>query len=278
MQKNYKNMANFKIKNLKISRYIAVAGLLVFLSAIGVLGPLEGLLTRLINPLFSSAQNLSSSITGKYQEQKSKVDFAQTIEEQRSELNRLLSENAELKVIREENELMRNFLNFFSENKFNRVMAEVVSRGDTKDLAGRIEVLSIDRGSRHGIYPGLVAINHEGIVIGKVSQVKDSISSIDLVVNDECRLAASILGEDNTSGIVEGDLGLTMKMNFIPQSKTISNNDVVVTSGLEEAIPRGLVIGVVSELKKESNELWQEAILESTIELDEITMVSIIIP
>ncbi len=267
-----------KINNRKIIKYIAVIGLLVFLYAIGLLGPLESIVSKVLNPILFRAQLVSSSLNQKYQEQTSKIDFAQTFHDQQAEISRLLSENAELKIVKEENEIMRKYLDFFSEHSYARVMAGVISRGNITDSASRIEVISIDKGSRDGLYPGLAAINEEGVVIGKIAKVKEAMSEIHLVLNDECRLAATILGDDKTSGIVEGRLGLTMKMSFIPQSKNIVKGDIVVSSGLEELIPRGLVIGQVSELIKENNELWQEAVLDSSVDLDELIVVSILLP
>ncbi len=267
-----------KIKNRKALKYIAVIGLLVFLYAIGLLGPLERVVSRVLNPVFSRAQSVSLSLNQKYQEQTSKIDYAQTFDDQQAEISRLLIENAELEIIQEENEIMRKYLDFFSGYNYSKVLAGVISRGDISDSAGRIEVLSIDKGSKDGLFPGLIVINEDGIVIGKIAEVKEAISKVYLVLNKECRIAATILGDDKTSGIVEGELGLTMKMGFIPQSKNIQSGDIIVTSGLEEVIPRGLVIGQVSNLEKENNELWQEAILESSVDLDEIIIVSVLLP
>ncbi len=267
-----------KIKNRKIVKYIAVIGLLVFLYAIGLLGPLERVVSKVLNPVFFRAQSVSSSLNQKYQEQTSKIDYAQTFDNQQTEINRLLIANAELKIIQEENEIMRKYLDFFSEYKYSKILAGVISRGDISDSAGRIEVINIDKGLKDGITSGLIVINQDGIVIGKIAEVKESISKVYLVMNKECHIAATILGDDKTSGIVEGELGLTMKMGFIPQSKNIKDGDIIVTSGLEELIPRGLVIGQVSTLEKENNELWQEAILESSVDLNEIIIVSVLLP
>ena len=267
-----------KINNRKIIKYIAVIGLLVLLYTIGLLRPVESIIGRILNPVFFRAQSVSSSLNQKYQEQASKIDFAQTFNDQQAEISRLLSANAELEIVKEENAIMRQYLDFFSEHAYARILAGVISRGDISDSAGRIEVISIDKGSRNGLYPGLAVINEEGIIIGKVAKVKEAISEIYLVSNDECRIAATILGDDKTSGIVEGRLGLTMQMGFIPQSKNIKEGDIVVSSGLEELIPRGLVIGQVASLLKENNELWQEAILDSSVELDELLVVSVLLP
>ncbi|PLX27444.1 rod shape-determining protein MreC [Candidatus Parcubacteria bacterium] len=267
-----------KIFIKKIFKYLLALIAVFVLYAFGLLSPLEGVFLHLFNPVFSRVQNLSISFSEKYYEQTSKVDIAQRNRDLEKQVSELLSKNAELEIVKEENETMRGFLNFFSENKFENVMAEVISRGDFSDSAGRIESITIDKGSDNGLYDGLVVINQAGLVVGKIINTKDAISEVALLTNKDCKLAATILGEDKTSGIVEGELGLTMTMNFIPQSKSINKEDIVVTSGLERTITRGLVIGQISEVIKESNELWQEAVLESNINFNELTIVSVLLP
>lgn len=267
-----------KINKIKIWKYIAVIGLLVFLYALGLLSPIEGVLSKALNPVLKSVHSFSSNLRVGYNTQTSKINSAEKIKIQQAEINRLLAENASLKVQEEENELMRQFLDFFTDKDYNKVMAGVISRGDAQDIATRVELISIDKGSRDGLIPGLVVLNEQGIVVGKVSDVKESISSVQLVLNDDCRMAATILGGSQTSGIVEGDLGLTMKMNYIPQSKEIKVQDIVISSGLEETIPRGLVIGQVTEMLEESNDLWKSAVLESSVYFEELTIVSVILP
>ncbi len=266
-----------KIKNNKIIKYLAVIGLLVFLYAIGLLRPLEGNISKIFNPLLNKVYIISSTLQEKYNNQTSKNDLAQIVKNQQKEINKLLSANAELIINKEENEKLRQYLQFFSQYNYKKILAGVISRGSVVDLANRVEVIRVDRGSKDGLVPGLLAIDENGIVIGKIAEVKDSVASINLVTNKKCRLAATLLNQNKTSGLVEGELGLTMIMNFIPQTENIQKDDIIVTSGLEKFIPRGLVIGQVTDVVKTSNELWQQAVLEPSINLDNITMVAILL-
>ena len=91
-------------------------------------------------------------------------------------------------------------------------------------------------------------------------------------------MAATVLNQEGTGGITEGDLGLTLKMGFIPQSKNIKKDDIVVTSGLEYLIPRGLALGRIIEVSKDNNELWQNAVIESMADNDNLVIVSVLLP
>ncbi|MBU2416305.1 rod shape-determining protein MreC, partial [Patescibacteria group bacterium] len=70
--------------------------------------------------------------------------------------------------------------------------------------------------------------------------------------------------------------GLTIKMDFIPQNKRINNEDIVITSGLEKNIPKGLVIGKITRINKNNNEVWQNAIIEPLADLDNLIIVSVL--
>ena len=71
---------------------------------------------------------------------------------------------------------------------------------------------------------------------------------------------------------------LTVNMVFISQTEKIEIGNIVVASGLEKNIPRGLVIGRVSKVEKESNELWQSAVIEPIANLDELIIISVLLP
>ena len=157
-------------------------------------------------------------------------------------------------------------------------MSNVISRGEAIETSSRGESIIIDKGSRDGVSPGLAIVNGQGIIIGKVAEVKENISQVNLTNNSKCKLAATILNQEKTSGIAEGELGLTIKMKFIPQESEVAVGDIIVTSGLEQAIPRGLVIGKVTQVEKENNDIWQLATIESLVNTQDLVIVSVLIP
>jgi rod shape-determining protein MreC len=202
----------------------------------------------------------------------------QTIEAFQNELNKNLVDRAAIRLLEEENYALRESLGFLSRNKFEYQMANVVSRGGIGESLGRLETMTIDKGALDGLKPGLAVVSSGGLVVGKILEVKDSIALVLLSNNDNCKFAATILGGEKTSGIAHGELGLTMKMEFIPQALEVKENDIVVTSGLEEEIPRGLVIGRIKQANKENNELWQTAVIEPEYNVEDLNIISVVLP
>ncbi|HMB66239.1 MAG TPA: rod shape-determining protein MreC, partial [Patescibacteria group bacterium] len=172
----------------------------------------------------------------------------------------------------------REYLDFLKEKKYEHILANIVSQGVSIDPQEKNAHIVIDKGGNHGIESGLLVVNEQGVAIGKIGRVKPESAELILVTNNEAKLACSIQNSDKTSGVVEGRLGLTMEMNLIPQSEKVSPGNMVVTSGLEKDIPRGLVVGKVIEVDNSKNEVWQQATVEPLVDFDNLTVVSVLVP
>lgn len=264
-----------KPRTKKIISLIAVIGLLIFLHVTKIIKPVETLIINILNPIFSGFYSISSDLRSTYNDQTDKRDLAEINKEIEKKNNELTVENTRLKVLEEENKVLREHLKFLVKAEYNYIMANIISRGILDDSN---QSVIINRGSRDGLYSGLAIISSQGIIIGKITEARDNISEICLITSSQCRLAATVLNNDKTSGIAQGDLGLTIKVDFIPQTEEINIDDTIITSGLEQDIPRGLVIGRVTEVNKESNKLWQNAIIEPLVDLDELNIVSVLLP
>lgn len=267
-----------RVDKKRIAMYVAVIGLLIFLYSIGIFKTFEGFITSALNPVLIKFHALSSDLRVTYNEQTGKRDLLAEIDFLKDRVNRLTEENARFRTTEEENKSLREHLGFLSNNEYKYVISNVISRGDIMDAAGRTETIAIDKGLRDGIYPGLGVVSSAGVIVGKVVEAKDNISQVYLTNNNKCKLAAVALNADSASGVVEGELGLTIKMNFIPQNKEIKADDIVITSGLEQTIPRGLVIGRVLEVDKENNEVWQTAVIEPMLDPEDLIIVSVLVP
>lgn len=257
---------------------MAVVGLLIFFHFLGILNPVEKAIVFALKPFTNSLYSAGSNIGRFYQNREDRDFLLNQVNILEQEKNQLLKENIQLKFLEEENKELRQQLNFLEEHKFKYVLANVVSQGVFSGIEKNEKMIIIDKGSSQGVFPGLPLVNSEGVIIGKVFEVKDGISKAYLIIDERCKLAATIQGEEETLGTTEGDFGLTIRMGFIPQTKNILSGDVVVTSGLENNIPKGLILGRVIQVKKENNDVWQSAVIEPVVDLDNIEIVSVIIP
>lgn len=268
------------LKTGKNKNHLAIAAsivvLLIFLHFFRITQPAESFIVYAFRPVLSKFYSASAYIRSKYYEQTKKGDLLAEIDELQKYANELIIRNSRLQALEEENAVLRQYLGFASTTQAKLIMADIISGGEPE--SGNEQVIMIGKGSKDGLYPGLAVVSSQGVIVGKLVEVKESSSSACLSTNQRCKFAATTEKLDSTTGIVEGDLGLTIKMGFIPQTKEIKVGDIVITSGLEKNIPRGLVVGLVSKVVRESNELWQSATIEPLAEPATLRVVSVLLP
>lgn len=249
--------------------------LLIFLHFSKLILPLESFLLKSLSPVMNGMYLTSSKIKTSYDKQADKRDLSAIVEQQNTRMNQLIAENSRLKSLEDENRTLRNYLKFLSTKEKKYLMANVISSGSI-DLNSQSVLL--DKGTKDGLYSGLAILSSEGNIVGKIINAKENISEVCIINASRCQLAAAIQNKEKTVGIAQGDLGLTIKMEFIPQNADIKVGDIIISSGLEKSIPRGLVIGQISHIKKESNELWQAARIEPLTNLEDLVVVSVLLP
>ena len=267
-------MIKIKKNNPIISGLIIVV-VLFFLHLSGILRPVENFLSWLIKPIAGRFYNIGTDLKKIYDVNNNPEDLNVKVERLTKEVAGLTVANSRRLEIEEENRKLREALKFIGNNSSRVVVASVIAKeAAVEDSLG----LVINRGTRDGLVVGLAVVSEEGFIVGKVLATKETTAKICLTTNQNCQLAAAIQNSDKTQGITDGDLGLTIRMSYIPQLEKIAPGDIVITSGLGEHIARGLVIGRIAQVYSESNEVWQEATIEPLINLDDLTIVSVIIP
>ncbi|MCM8780389.1 MAG: rod shape-determining protein MreC [Candidatus Omnitrophica bacterium] len=176
-----------------------------------------------------------------------------------------------MEEIRLENIRLKNLLSFKQRSVYNLLAARLIARSPDSWSS----IIIIDKGSNSGIKPGMVAIGPEGL-IGRVTEVTLSTSKI-MLINDPNLSVSAILQRSRQEGLVSGALGNTLVMKYLPRQADIKIQDVVVTSGLTGAYPKGLPIGLVSEIVEEFSGLSCYAIIKPFVNLSNIEEVFIII-
>lgn len=264
-------MLRFKAKNYFFLGF--VFALLIFFHYLGWLSPIENGARALLVPISTKINHWRIASQDSY----SSFSNQKTIQEQ---YNILLSKNqdlevanAKLKDLEKENSEIRKQLNFFHRRNFTSVAADIV--GQSSDSVEKMVI--IDVGEAEGIKFGQPVISGDGILVGTIAKVEKSISMVRLINDNQSKIAATILNKDSSLGVVEGGYGLSVRMNFIPRNEDILIGDQIITSGLEETIPRGLLIGEVAVVENEAYQPFQQAVLTTATDLSKLIIVSVLI-
>ena len=137
---------------------------------------------------------------------------------------------------------------------------------------------TINRGANVGIEEGMCAITANGELVGLVNEVGPNYAVIKSVLDSSLEISATIASSGH-SGMVQGgySTGLEglLRMNYLPSSATIRNNDQVVTTG-STVYPRDLVIGHVVDAGFDDAGVSKFALLQPAADVRSLEQVLII--
>ncbi len=178
--------------------------------------------------------------------------------------------SAKIKLLTSENDELRHELNFKKKTAVILLPANVIGR----EGSAFGQVIIINRGKSDGLELKQPVIAGEGILIGTIIKTESDIAYVLLLNDNQSKVAATVLNRDKSVGVVEGGYGISLRLTLIPRNETIAVGDEIVTSGLDEATPRGLLIGIVAEVENEAYKPFQQAVLTPAIDLNKLTVVS----
>jgi rod shape-determining protein MreC len=180
---------------------------------------------------------------------------------------RLLSENAKLADVSQENNELRRQLGLLPRGRFSLKAAEVIGRD--------VNWLYINQGLLNGIQKGMPVIVNAGVLVGRIAEAFPSNAKVMLISNQES-LINSVVIDTDAQGIVKGEYGLGLLLDAVSQADVLKTGDTVVTSGLGGDMPKGLLIGTLQESRFSSDRLFQQAPIAAPVRFDRLRYVFVI--
>lgn len=251
-------------------RFIAPAALILFVILI-VLGQSFFLKTLQViqSPFVSSATWFSN----RYQTLFGSVK-PEELQKVISERNQYAVDRTEMESLKLENATLKNELGFLQQRQMKGVPAQILSR----TVSNQTSTFTINAGGEDHILVGSAVIVENGMFVGKVTSVDRLQSVVTSSTDFELATGVSLLNKTRTIGIAQGASGNLIELKFIPADETIHPNDLVVTSGLEDHVPSGLLVGIVNTVKPEPEAPFQHAIVEPLSDVRRYSHVVVLIP
>lgn len=251
---------------------LAFGVVIVLANALGLLRPVKaavGVIAAPVQSALSHAGNGSSGVFATFGSVNKLAGENQQLKSRVAALQQQLSQDAELRA---QNTELRKQLNFGTAAPGKLTAAEVL--GYQPDNFR--QVVTISRGSLNGIRPGMAVVS-QGSLVGKVSEVTATTAKVFLVTDPSFRVA--VLDQTQISrpaGVVQGQIGNGLTMDKIAQNETVKQGDVVITSGLGDTLPKGIIVGRVQSVDKQDNGVFQSAQLSSDIVFNRLEIVYVI--
>ncbi len=202
-------------------------------------------------------------------------DLREENEALRAELDGYKNLVYDAELIGEENEFLSSFLGIKEEHvDFLFEDATVIGRESTNYRT----VYTLSKGTLHGIEVNMPIITEDGLV-GHITEVGATWSKAVLITETASAVGAYI-ERSGVLGVVEGTYELrtegACRMVYIEPDSDIRVGDKVLSSGIGEVYPRGIVIGKVTEITVDENSRTLTALIEPSADLDSISKLMII--
>ena len=139
--------------------------------------------------------------------------------------------------------------------------------------------LTINKGTSSGLEVGDCVMNETGALVGIISEVGTNWATILTLVDTDTSLGAQVFRTGDL-GLAQGDFSLMqedrLRLNLLPADAALLGGDLVVTSGLGDYYPQGLVIGSVEKVQMDPSGSDSYAILAPAVDFDQLTEVFVI--
>ena len=259
-----------KLSNNKRKILVVIIGILLVLSLNffqkEVKGFFYAISAPIQKPLRQVSNNAADFFGGLFQAQ----DLKKENEELKLTLQLLLADNISLKEYKEENQALRDVLEIGLQKDFRLALAEVIS----KDI-GQDSIL-INQGSKDGLAKGMPVITQQKVLLGKITEVYEDFSRVSLISNQESSFDAEIPDRD-ASGVVKGRHSQLLDLDLISQDKEIKEGDLVVSASWGGIYPRGLLVGLIQEIKRSDVDPFYQIAVSLFFDPKEIDSVLIIL-
>lgn len=158
-------------------------------------------------------------------------------------IQELRLENQELASLRQENRRLRNLLN--EAQRLERQVSAARIIAESPDPFHH--TVTISRGSRDGAFANQPVISVEGVV-GQVTELAPNSAQVTLLTDPNSGIPV-VVRRSRVRGILFGTGNRErLELRYVPSNAEVAEGDELVTSGLGEVYPKGLLAARVTQV------------------------------
>ncbi|SDH43290.1 rod shape-determining protein MreC [Pseudobutyrivibrio sp. 49] len=240
-------------------------------------GPLETIANHIFIPMQKGIDYIGSTIAISSADTKTRKELVSENEALQAEVEELNSKISNMQLKLDElDELQKLYELDQSYYDYDTTGARIIG----KSTSNWFNTFTIDKGTKDGIKVNMNVIADGGLV-GIVSSVGDSYAVVRAIIDDTANVSATISStEDNC--IVSGSLEKMTLNNLITFSNLddsadkVAIGDMVVTSNISDKYLPGILIGYVSEVNKDENDLSKSGTITPVVDFKHLSEVLVI--
>ena len=259
----------------KVRTVLVIA--VVLAAALTVTGstPLDGAVKGLLTPISTAASHLKNGAAQLYSYLFRYEALAAENADLKEQLAQISNDARKLDAMTRENARLRAALELQQDHEDYKLVDAYIIDRDSRDWAS---TFTINRGSASGLAEGMCVVTENGEVVGLITSVGSNYAVVTTVLDSSLEVSATI-ASTGYNGMVRGGytVGLDgyLRMDYLPTSAVIRNQDQVVTSG-STVYPRDLVLGRIIDAGYDDTGVAKYAVLEPAVNVSSIEQVFVI--
>lgn len=245
-------------------KFIIIACIAAFLmgvmiyAAVSSSDGISSAIGRVLAPVQRFSNSISDAVGGTLDMLINARDYYDENQELKKELAELYSQISDYTEVKQENDSLREMIDLAQSNQGIELSEPCTVIGRTaNDVYGSF---FIDKGEKDGVQYYDPVVTSAGLV-GYVTEVYYTYSRVTTILSNELSIGVYCVRTGET-GVVEGNYELALdgriKMVYIPLECDMKQGDIVITSGYSGTVPKGLVVGTISETEIASNGLSRQ--------------------
>lgn len=160
-----------------------------------------------------------------------------------------------------ENQRLRGLLLFKKDSDWTLLPARVIGR----DSSLWFNSILINKGKKHGIREGMPVISQGGLT-GRVISAGTLASQVRLITDINSRVSV-IVQDSREAGVSMGQGTNLVNIKYLSMTSGLRVDDLVITSGLDQLYPKGLVVGKIFSIRPEPDGVTRTALVRPSVDL-----------
>ncbi len=175
-------------------------------------------------------------------------DLLDRIDELEKENESLKAELNDAEIIFQEQLWLYRYLSMKNEHEdYAMCSARVIATGGQAGSGNHITMLTLNKGSAHGIKAGMPVVTVSGL-LGMVTEVGLNQCYVQTIINTNASVGA-MSATTLDRGLLEGDFECLYDgyatLRYLSENATLTEGDIIITSGEGSVYPYGIPIGTV---------------------------------
>ncbi len=230
----------------------------------------------LVTPLQNGISKAGSYLSDRSENLEKLEQLQEENKELKAQINELLIENIELQQDKYELNNLRQLYELDAQyESYEKVGARIIA----KDSGNWFHSFVINKGSSDGIGIDMNVISGTGLV-GRVSDVGPHWAKVLSIIDDSSNISGMVLSTSDNM-MISGNLqlyedGVISFDKLVDSADRVSEGDKIVTSNISDKFLPGILIGYISTINKDTNNLTKSGLITPAVDFQHIDEVLVI--